>query len=359
MPRSSSALLSSLKLSSLTLCTLIFSTLSFAAPPDRIIGVVTPQQFVKLSAGVPRQAQPQYDQGPVDPSLKLGYMTLLTVPSAGQQKAINRLLAQQQDQRSPQYHQWLMPEQYADRFGLSSNDIQKITNWLQSQGFSINNVARGRNWIAFSGTVAQVENTFQTSLHTFNVDGELHFANIAPPSIPAALSGIVSGIRGLNDFRPKADLQRRNPDYSFPLGGGQFALFVAPGDVTTIYDIAPLYTAGIDGTGQKLAVMGRTDVYLADLNDFRSAFGLSTINCTPDSNGLVTTSCNTTNFRYVLNGTDPGVNPKGDDLPEADLDLEWSGATARNASSSSPRSTSGSSSPRSRQSREKGSTSNL
>ena len=319
------------KLSAVILSILIFSTLSLAAVADRISGPIVPGQFIKVSAGVPRKAQPQFDQGAVDPGLKLSYMTLLTVPSASQRKAINQLLAQQQDPRSALYHKWLTPEQYAERFGLSQNDVNKIVAWLQSQGFTVHNVARSRNDFVFSGTVAQIENAFQPRLHNFNIDGEKHFANTTPPSIPAALSSIVTGIRGLNDFRPKPFLERRKPDYSFPLGGNQYALFLAPGDITTIYDIGALYAAGIDGTGQKLAVMGRTDVYLADLNDFRSAFGLTPINCTPDANGLITTACNTTNFQYVLNGPDPGVNFVGDDLPEADLDLEWSGATAYNA----------------------------
>src|ERR1700693_3328582 len=161
MPRSSSALLPLSNFSTLSLCIVILSTLSFAAGPDRITGAVVTGQFVRLPAGVPRNAQPQFDQGPVDPSLKLGSITLLTVPSASQQKAISRLLAQQQDPNSPLHRKWLTPEQYGDRFGLSAGDIKKITNWLQSQGFSIGRVARGRNWITFSGTVAQAESAFQ------------------------------------------------------------------------------------------------------------------------------------------------------------------------------------------------------
>jgi len=337
MPRSSSVLLSSLKLSSLALSILVFSTLSFAAAPDRISGPIIAQQLIKLSAGVPMRAQPQYDQGPVDPSFKLSYMTLLTVPSASQQRAIDQLLAQQQDPRSPLYHKWLTPEQYADRFGLSPNDIQKITTWLQSQGFSISSVARGRNWVTFSGTAAQAESAFQTQIHNFDVAGEKHFSNITPPSIPAALSGVVTGIRGLNDFRPKSHAIRSKPNYTLPVTGGDL-FFIAPGDITTIYDVNLLYTAGFDGTGQKLAVMGQTDVYLADLNDFRSGFGLPTIPtsgagaCTTNSSNVITACASGGNFSYVVVGTDAGApNSQGDDLPEADIDLEWSNAVAQKA----------------------------
>jgi subtilase family serine protease len=327
MPRSSSVLLSSLKLSTLIVCILILSALSFAAAPDRITGPFSAQQLVKLSVGVPLKAQPQYDKGPADPSLKLSYMTLLTVPSASQQKAISRLLAQQQDRRSPLYHKWLTPEQYADRFGLSPNDIKKLTDWLQSQGFSIVNVARGRNFIAFSGTAAQAESAFQTEIHNFDVAGEKHFSNITPPSIPAALSGIVSAVRGFNNFRPKSQAHRFEPDYTF-LFQGQNIPFVAPGDVATIYDINALYSAGVDGTGETLAVIGQTGIFQADLTAFRTGFGLSGISCTTDASDIIT-ACNTSNFRYVLvNGVPQNIYG---DLSEADIDIEWSGAAARNA----------------------------
>src|ERR1700693_1994385 len=331
MPRSSSALLSSLKLSTLVLWILIFTSLSFAAAADRIKGAVVSGQFVRLPAGVPRNAQAQFDQGPVDPSLKLSSITLLTVPSASQQKAISRLLAQQQDPNSPLYHKWLTPEQYADRFGLSPGDVKKITDWLQSQGFGISRIARGRNWITFSGTAAQAENAFQTKLRNFHVNGETHFSNTSPPAIPAPLSGVVVGVRGLNNFRPKSHALQLNPDRARPdytTSSGN--LFLAPGDIATMYDFAPLYAAGFDGAGQTLAVIGQTDVYLADLNDFRSGFGLSPISgCTTSSTNVIT-ACNATNFRYVLVNADPGA-PTAGNLSEANIDIEWSGAVARNA----------------------------
>jgi subtilase family serine protease len=327
-------------LSTLILSMLIGSTLSFAAAPDRITGSVTASQLVQLSARVPMKAQPQFDQGPVDPSLKLSYMTLLTVPTASQQKAIDHLLAQQQDRRSPLYHQWLTPEQYADRFGLSLNDIQKLTTWLQSQGFSIQSVARARNFIVFSGTVAQAQTAFQTQIHNFVINGKTNFSNTTPISIPAALAGVVSGVRGLSNFRANSYIQHKNPKYSFPLGNNEYELNLAPGDLETMYDIGPLYSANINGTGQKLAVVGQTDVYLADLNDFRSSFGLPTIpttgtgSCTTDANGLITscevgTTTTTYPLQYLLIDTDPGA--PGSDLDEADLDLEWSNAVAQDA----------------------------
>jgi hypothetical protein len=325
--RRSPSLLPLSSLSTLILCILIFCTLTFASAPDRLTGPIVSGQTVRLRTGVPMQARHGSDEGLVDPSLKLSYITLLTVPSAAQKRALTKLLAEQQDRHSASYHKWLTPEEYADRFGLSTGDVQKITGWLQSQGFTIVRTARGRNWIAFSGTAAQVQKTFQTEIHNLKVKGEAHFANSAPPAIPAAFSGVVAGLRGLNDFRPQSQLQRAKPSYTFPLGGKNY-LFLAPGDIKTMYDINTLYSNGIDGTGQTLAVMGETGIYQSDLTNFRQNFGLTPISCTVNGSNIIT-ACNTSNFKYVLvNGSATSIFG---DLPEADLDIEWSGATARSA----------------------------
>ena len=306
----------------------LLSTLAVAVPPDRISGAVDSGQRVALAGHVHANAQARFDQGAVEPSFRLDYVTLITVPSASQQTALARLLAEQQNPSSPNYHRWLTPEQYADRFGLSQGDTHKIAEWLQSKGFKIERVARGRNWIAFSGNALQVQNAFHTEIHRYNVDGELHFANATAPAIPAGLRGIVTGIRGLHDFHPKplgvSHNTRARPFYN----SSSFGDLVAPGDVYTIYDLRPLYAAGIDGTGQKLVVAGQTDIYLADITDFRTGFGLSPISCTTNSSGVIA-ACNTANFQYVLGGADPGV--VAGDLSEADLDIEWSGAVAPKA----------------------------
>ena len=309
----------------------VLSIPSFAATPDRIPGALNNSERVSLHGYVQRRALPKYDQGPADPALRFGSIMLLTTPTAAQQQAMTQLLAQQQDRKSPNYHKWLTPEQWADRFGLSPNDIQKITNWLGDQGFVNIHPARGRNWVMFSGTAAQVQSAFATEIHQYKVNGELHVANATSPKIPAALSGIVTGIRGLDDFHLKPRVQRTvRPDYySSALGQS-----LAPGDIATIYDINALYNASpsIDGTGQKLAIIGQTDIYLNDINYFRSGFSLSTISCTTNSNNVIT-ACNDPHFSYVVadNLTDPGVPLTTGDLSESDLDLELSGSVARGA----------------------------
>src|ERR1700690_1037207 len=225
----------------------LFSSLSFAAQQDRISGSLSSGESHVLKGNIRHQALPEYDRGRVDPGMQLGTITLQTAPTAAQESAIKLLLAQQQDRKSPNYHKWITPEQYASRFGLSENDMQKMVAWLASHGFTMIQPARGRNWISFSGTAAQVENVFGTEIHHYNVKGELHYANAAAPKIPAALAGIVVGVRGLDDFHPRPmGVKRVRPDYFY--NGTQFSgQFIAPGDIYTMYDINPPLTAGNNG----------------------------------------------------------------------------------------------------------------
>jgi uncharacterized protein (TIGR03437 family) len=280
------------------------------AQPDRVRGTIDNSHTTTLGGMVHPNARPENDRGAVADSFSLPAITLLLKPSAAQQTALEQLLAQQQDPTSPNYHNWLTPEQYADRFGLSANDIGKIASWVKSQGFTVTGTARGRNFVTFSGTAQQVKAAFHTEIHRYSVNGQTHYANAANPSIPAALANVVSGIRGLNDFRLTPRL--RKP--ALPLATTGSSHRIAPDDFATIYDVTPLFTAGVDGAGQKLVVVGQTDINLSDIQAFRKKFNLSA-----------------PNLQQVLvpGSPDPGISPG--DLPEADLDIEWSGAVARNA----------------------------
>jgi len=299
---------------------LLSAVSAWAAQPDRITAPIDNSQTVVLKGSVHPKAQPQFDQGPVDPAWQLGHITLEITPSPSQQAALDQLLAEQQDSTSPNYHQWLTPEQYADRFGLSRSDVSRITAWLKSQGFAIVQVARGRNWIAFSGTAAQVQSAFHTQIRRYHVDDEEHYDNSTDISLPNALAVAVTSVRGLHDFLWKPFIVRRsisqgspnfmNPDYSNGSGN-----FLAPDDIATIYHIAPLYAAGIDGTNMNLVIVGQTDIATTDITQFRSGFNLPAINLQQ----ILATS---------LGCVDPGTTG---DLDEADLDIEWSSAVARNA----------------------------
>jgi subtilase family serine protease len=277
------------------------------AQQDRVTATIDARDSVVVRGSVPPQAQPKYDQGAVEPGFRLGNITLMLRPSAAQQAALEQLLAEQQDPASPNYHNWLTPESYAERFGTSAADLDQIAAWLRSQGFAVQYTARGRDFISFSGTASQVQAALHTEIHRYRVGAETHFANATDLFLPAAIEPIVAGVLGLDDFHPKAPRKIALPNYTSADGSH----YLLPDDLATIYNLTPLYSYGYTGAGQSIVIVGQSDIDPSDIATFRSRWGLPP-----------------TTIQMVPTGTYPGVT--GDEV-EADLDLEWSGAVARSA----------------------------
>jgi len=308
-----SAVLSRTILFPLLITLLCVASFGQTAPMNRVVQAIDSTNVTSLRGNVSPLAKPAFDHGAVAPSFMLDRVTLVFQPTAAQQASLNALLQQQQDPASPNYHKWITPEQYADRFGLSVSDFNKVESWLRSQGFTIDEAARSRTFIAFNGTAGQIASAFRTQIHQYMVGGKLHYANATNPSIPAALAGIVQSFRSLNNFLPKPRnivIRKVNPNFTSNVSGSHF---LAPGDVATIYNITGLYNSGIDGTGQKIAVVGQTDITMSDIETFRSVSGL------PVNDPTVT----------LITTKDPGIVTG--DIDEANLDLEWSGAVAPKA----------------------------
>ena len=255
------------------------------------------------------------DTGRVDASLTLQHVSVFLQPSTAQQADLTAFLTQQQDPASANYHRWLTPEEYADRFGASKADTAKVVAWLAGQSMQAIEVSRGRTSISFTAPVRIVESAFATEIHNFNVNGETHYANATDPSVPVSLNAIIMAVHGLNDFRMKARARLKGavakPNYTSGASGN---IYVGPGDLAKIYDTKPLLDSGIGGAGLKVAVVGQTDIVLSDIEAYRSFFSL------PPSDPQVV---------LVPNVKDPGIS--SDDLVEADLDLELAGAMAPNA----------------------------
>lgn len=280
------------------------------AQQNRISKRVDNSHRVALTGQVHPRALAENDRGRVAPDFQLNYVTVTLTGSDAQKADLANLLAEQQEPTSANYHRWLTPAEFADRFGLSASDFNQVRDWLRGQGLAIAAEARGRDWIAVNGTAAQMETAFSTELHYYAVNGVTHFANASNPSVPAALSGVVASIRGLHDFKLKPALVK--PKYTSQVSGKHY---IGPGDFATIYNVAPAYAAGIDGTGQKIVVAGQTDIDINDMRLFQTFFNMPS---------------NLPTLTLVPNSPDPGTN-SGDE-GEADLDLEWAGAVARNAS---------------------------
>lgn len=297
-----------------------------SAVPARITQVIDETQLVRLKGNVHPLARPEFDQGPVADSTPMNRMMLVLQRSPQQEAALETLLGEQQTKDSPNYHNWLTPQQFGAQFGPADADIQAVTDWLTHQGFQAIKVAAGRTVIEFSGTAGQVRNAFHTEIHHYLVNGEMRQANSVDPQIPAALTPVVAGIVSLHNF-PMKSMRRsvgafagKKENAGMPLfttspscgpSGNQPCYVVGPADFAKIYNLPP--TATLDGTGVTIGIVADSNINPTDASNFRNLFGLSS---------------NFTSANIVLNGPDPGLN--GDE-GEADLDVQVSGMVAPGA----------------------------
>src|SRR5665213_196152 len=151
----------------------------------RITSQIENAQRTTIPGSHPPMARSVNDTGRVPSTTKLQGMALYFSRTAVQESDLQVLLAAQQNPSSPLYHQWLTPDEYAARFGVSDSDVAKVQSWLEQQGFSIDSVARSKNRIAFSGTVGQAEAAFGTELHYYKSGFGTNYAPAADVTIPA------------------------------------------------------------------------------------------------------------------------------------------------------------------------------
>src|SRR6185437_4729022 len=307
---------------SAALCTAVFAQRA----PVRLTQAIRNDQTVRLAGNVRPILRTAVDRGAAPAGLELQRMMLLLKRTPAQETALRQLIQDQQTPGSANYHHWLTPAAFGAQFGPAAEDIATVRQWLTGQGFTVTAVAPGGNVIEFSGTAESVADGFHTEIHRYAARGALHWANATDPAIPSALTPVVAGVVSLNDFPKTAGRIRAQgsgqvsqegrlePSFTFQDSGGTEHAMV-PSDFATIYNAAPLYTANINGQGETIAVVGRSDVDMNDIQQFRNLF----------------VSSNPGNLPQVfVNGPDPG-DVGGADEGESDLDLEWSGAVAPNA----------------------------
>ena len=228
---------------------------------------------------------------------------------------LDRLLADQQDPASPDYHRWITPDDFTSRFGPTDADLARVTRWLKQKGFTVTSADASSREVAFTGTVAQAQNVFAVKIAA-SADGSL-YSNIADPRIPASLAPLIESIRGLDNLLHSAPMAHRVSQPAAIVNGTGPAF--GPADLYTFYDETPLLNAVpvIDGSGNGcIAVVEDSDIDEDAANAFNSQFGLPVLS--------------PANFSEVLvDGANPGQT--GDEL-ETMVDVNISHSVAPGSS---------------------------
>ena len=256
------------------------------------------------------------------------------------QAAFDQLLADQQNPNSARYHQWLTPQQVGEQYGATQHDLDALTAWLTSKGFTVTGITPSRVVVQTTAPSAVITAALGTTIHNFSLAGHPAGERLRAPSnepvLPAALASVVYYVGGLIDvpisthsvqiprvpvagsgISPQtqgvqSQAQTFSPNYT--LGAGALHL-LAPADFNLIYNVNTAAAAGTTGTGVKVMIIGGSRLLASDLTSWESLAALPSYQ---------------PNYIVGPNFSDPGITSDGNQ-GEGTLDFERVYGTAPGA----------------------------
>ncbi len=256
------------------------------------------------------------DLGPAPANARLDRVLVLLAPSPAQQFALTARLQSIETPSSPEYRQWLTPSAFAENYSNSASDVAAVAAWLESQGLANVSVPAGRGWIEVSGSVAQFEQAFSTSIHLASSPAGPRFVLASSISVPAPFATLIRGIASLDGALSAAAATEPRPltvsaDELNLEASSSHPAALTPQFVGSLLHLVELNLAGTDGTGELIAIPSRSNVNPQDVASFRDSFHLSAspLSVFPD-------------------GPDPG---SGAEQAATTLTCSWAGAAAPGA----------------------------
>jgi subtilase family serine protease len=203
-------------------------------------------------------------------SLKLGHSNpnrslhvAVSLPF-GDQAGMEAFVNSVSDPRSPNYRNYMTPEQIGANFGLSDDKVQAVADYLKGNGFKINLIAKNHLNILADCTVAQAEKAFGTTINEYQVQDpsepgrSQYFSFSSALQVPATIAPFVVDVSGLESFTKP------------------HRLALTPTQGRVLYNLAPMYNAGMQGQGRTVAISNWDGYRLTNVPLYYSHFGLPT-----------------------------------------------------------------------------------
>ena len=192
------------------------------------------------------------------------------------QEGLTNLLQQLYDPASINYHRFLTPAEFAERFGPTEQDYQAVVSFAQSHGLIVTGRHSNRTLVSVSGRVADVERVFHVMLNEYQhpTEARTFYAPDTEPSIDLAVPILAVG--GLDNYViPHPCLK--------PLAAGQAKSQLTgsgPGGTYMGNDFRAAYVPGVPqmGTGQTVGLLEFDSGYhQSDITTYEALTGLPNV----------------------------------------------------------------------------------
>jgi subtilase family serine protease len=191
------------------------------------------------------------DLGPLPAVTPLHITVALQLPNAD---AVKQFVKSQNTPGDPLYGTELSPDQFVASYGPTAGQVQAVSSYLASLGFTNIAVEPNNLLITADGTTAAVDAAFNTQIDQFNLNGKEIYGNVRAAQVPSTLGGTVLAVLGLNTAY-QMSLPSSSP--SNPSGikiCGPIGSVVCPISFYTPKDFQKAYDVGATSTGQKTTI---------------------------------------------------------------------------------------------------------
>ncbi|MBV9302706.1 MAG: S8/S53 family peptidase [Acidobacteriaceae bacterium] len=278
------------------------------------------------------------------------------------QSEMDALAGELYNRESVNYHRWLKPAEFGERFAPTPEQARAVEEFLVSHNLRVVKVGPQNWYVRARGTVAAVEKAFSVHIEKFDVNGTTRRANTSDPYVEGSVAPLVRAIYGLDDLEYEHPLsvrttlqQTANPELKSLANGADSSFFTSncftgvttqtfssdgsypigtytgnsyngtensagcgytPQEIYKAYNLNALYKAGFDGTGQTIVIIDwcGSETIMDDANTFSARFGLPPL-----------TLRNFSIIEYPTASTCSSPNV------EISLDVEWAHAIAPGA----------------------------
>jgi hypothetical protein len=200
------------------------------------------------------------------------------------QVSLSSLLGQIYDPASTNYHHYLTPEEFAERFGPTEADYQATIAFAIRNGLKVTATHPNRTLLEVSGTVTEVERALHVKMLTYHhpVENRVYYAPDTEPTLD--LSNSVLQISGLDNYSlPHPRLVARplfqGQNVSANTGSGPQGTYLGK-DFRAAY----VPDSRLDGSGQIVGLLQFDGYTASDISYYESQAGLPSI---PLSNVLL------------------------------------------------------------------------
>jgi hypothetical protein len=114
-------------------------------------------------------------------------------------QGLQNLLKQLYDPQSPQYRQFLSPDEFTARFAPTQADYQAVLQFAQANNLEVLATHPNRLMVDVTGTASDIQKAFHVNLHNYKrADGSAFFAPDGEPSLEKAVP--ITRVTGLDNF---------------------------------------------------------------------------------------------------------------------------------------------------------------